>query len=179
MPDTLTATLTQTRPADRTSLFAPARRERAALVAGAAVGAAVLLAAARATQAGFLLPAMSRDAWLAVHLCSVIPALPLGAVVLLGRKGDARHRLLGRIWAVLMLVAALSSFGLKGLTGSFSPIHLLSILVLVSVPRGVVQAVRGNIVAHRRTMTFVYLGLVGAGAFTMLPGRLLGLALFH
>lgn len=81
--------------------------------------------------------------------------------------------MLGRVWVGLMLSAALSSFGLHGLTGGFSWIHLLSILTLVTVPRGVWQAIRHDIRAHRRTMTRTYLGLLSAGVFTFMPGRLL------
>ncbi len=87
-----------------------------------------------------------------------------------------------------MLVIALSSFGITGLSraalgpawaGWFSPIHLLSLFVLVAVPRAMWAAMRGNIAAHRRGMRRAYfLGLILAGAFTLLPGRLLGLMLF-
>jgi uncharacterized membrane protein len=102
----------------------------------------------------------------------------LGAYVLLHRKGDARHKLLGRVWAFLMLATALSSFGLTGLTGNYSPIHLLSILVLISLPRAIWDARRGRIARHRRTMTILYASLVVAGLFTFLPGRLFGIWLF-
>ena len=36
----------------------------------------------------------------------------------------------------------------------------------------------GRIAAHRRVMTGVYIGLVSAGLFVFLPGRLLGSWLF-
>ncbi len=117
-----------------------------------------------------------REPWLALHLISVVPAVPLGAYLLIRRKGDQTHRMLGRVWALLMLGAALSSFGLTGLrSGSFSPIHLLSILVLVSVPRAIVNARRGRIAAHRRSMTLIYLSLLAAGVFAFAPGRLMWL----
>jgi len=116
--------------------------------------------------------------WLILHLATVIPAIPLGAYVLLHRKGDARHKLLGRVWAFLMLATALSSFGLTGLTGNYSPIHLLSILVLISLPRAIWDARSGRIARHRRTMTILYASLVVAGLFTFLPGRLFGIWLF-
>ncbi|MFC3214510.1 DUF2306 domain-containing protein [Novosphingobium panipatense] len=74
-----------------------------------------------------------------------------------------------------MMVAALSSFGLPGGLGL---IHGLSVLVLVMIPRGILQARRGNIAAHRRTMSLTYLSLAVAGMFTLLPGRLLGSWLF-
>lgn len=148
--------------------------DRVILAAGAGVGALILLAFTHVVIAGRPLLAGRNDIWLMLHLLSVIPAVPLGVYVLCRRKGNRLHRLLGRTWGMLMMTAALSSLGLKGLTGGFSWIHVLSIIVLVMIPRGVVQAIRGNVGAHRRTMTLTYLGLVGAGLFTFLPGRLLG-----
>ena len=150
------------------------RREQWILAGGALVGGLILLAFTQAVIHGRPLPAGRHDAWLVLHLLSVIPAIPLGGYVLLRRKGDRLHRLLGRLWGVTMMIAAMSSFGLHGLTGGFSWIHILSVLVVIMIPRGVFQAMRGHIAAHRRTMTLTYLGLVAAGLFTLVPGRLLG-----
>ena len=154
------------------------QRDRLIVIAGTIAGGAILLAFANGLASGAVARSSWHDRWLALHLLSVVPALPLGGYVLMRRKGDARHRLLGRIWAGLMMVASLSSFGLHRVNGGVSPIHLLSILVLVSIPRAVVQARRGDIAGHRRTMALTYLGLSVAGLFTLLPGRLLGSWLF-
>lgn len=154
------------------------RLDRLVLIIGAGASGAILLALAHGLESGALARSSVHNLWLGLHLLSAIPALPLGAYVLLRRKGDARHRLLGRSWALLMLVAALSSFGLRGMTGGFGPIHLLSLLVLVMIPRGILQAIRRDIAGHRRTMTLTYLGLALAGIFTLLPDRLLGSWLF-
>jgi uncharacterized membrane protein len=86
--------------------------------------------------------------------------------------------MLGRLWGVLMLATALSSFALNGLTGGLSWIHILSIVVVIMIPRAVIQAMHHDIRGHRRTMTLTYLGLVVAGLFTFMPGRLLGSWLF-
>ncbi len=104
-----------------------------------------------------------------IHLVSVLPALPIGAIVLFGAKGTPRHRLLGRIWVVLMLTAAISSFWL-----SLSYIHIFSVLVLVSVPLSLWRLRLGDLIGHRRAMEGMYIGLVIAGAFAFIPGRLLG-----
>jgi uncharacterized membrane protein len=151
-------------------------RDRQIVAIGAVAGGAILLAFARGAAHGQL-ASLGHHGWLALHLASVIPALPLGGYLLLRRKGDRTHRLLGRVWGVLMLVAALSSFALQS-AGHLSVIHLLSALVLVMVPRGVLQAIRHNVAGHRRTMSLTYLGLAVAGLFTLLPGRLLGSWLF-
>ena len=54
---------------------------------------------------------------LIVHLFTAVPALPLGAYVLWRPKGDAPHKLMGRIWAGMMMVTAISSFWLQSLRG--------------------------------------------------------------
>lgn len=122
-----------------------------------------------------VLPASVPGWVVALHLLCVVPAVPLGAVVVLRRKGDALHKRLGRLWGGLMLGAALSSFGLTGLAGgTLSPIHLLSVLTLVTLPLAVFNARRGRIAAHRRAMVILYGSLLGAGAFAFLPVRILG-----
>ena len=140
----------------------------------ALVGAALLRRIASGTP---LLPS-HHSVWLALHLAAVIPALPLGGYILWRRKGDRLHRMLGRAWAGLMLLTAFSSFALHGMTGRLSWIHILSVVVCVTVPRGIVQAIRGDIARHQRSMTLTYAGLVTAGLFTFAPGRLLGAWLF-
>lgn len=108
-----------------------------------------------------------------IHLASVVPALPLGGYVLFRRKGDRLHRFLGRIWVVLMLVSAISSFWL-----SLSFIHIFSVAVLVSLPFSLWRLSKGDIVGHRRSMEGMYIGLVVAGAFAFIPGRFMGSLLF-
>jgi uncharacterized membrane protein len=118
-------------------------------------------------------PPPGADIALGIHLATIVPAIPLGGYVLWGRKGGLRHRLLGRIWAGMMMVSAISTFWLQSLDGGFSFIHLLSILTLVSIPVAIFNARRGNIRAHRNGMRGVYFGLIAAGLMAVLPGRLL------
>ena len=163
-----------------TILRQPATRldPRLLLLPVVAVSTLVGAALARRIASGLPLLPSEHSAWLALHLVSVIPALPLGAFILWRRKGGRLHRMLGRVWAGLMLLTALSSFGLHGMTGRLSWIHILAVVVLVTVPRGIVQAMRGDIARHKRSMTLTYAGLIAAGGFTFLPGRLLGTWLF-
>lgn len=123
-------------------------------------------------------PPAGAEVALYIHLFTVIPAVPLGAFVLWGRKGGRMHRLLGRIWAALMMVTALSTFWLQSLSGGFSFIHLFALLTLVSIPLAVWNARRGNIRAHRNAMRGVYAGLISAGLLALVPGRTLGTLLF-
>ncbi|PTX56982.1 putative membrane protein [Litoreibacter ponti] len=123
-----------------------------------------------------LIAEMTPAIW--VHLICVVAALILGAFVLWRRKGDARHRMLGRIWVGLMAVGALSSFAIREINpGGFSPIHLLSVYTLCSLVLGVlaVRARPARVRAHQNFMRSLYAsGLLIAGAFTFLPQRLLG-----
>lgn len=114
-----------------------------------------------------------------VHLLSALGALAVGAVVLARRKGTTSHRAIGWTWVVLMGTATVTSAfmldrGMPNVAG-FTPIHLLTVTVGVLLPRAVVAARRGNIVAHRRSMRGIYIGgCIVAGLFTLLPMRFLG-----
>ncbi len=111
-----------------------------------------------------------------IHVATVIPAAILGAWVLFGRKGTALHKALGRVWVALMFVTALSSFFVHELRliGVFSPIHVLSIVTLVSCGVIVWSARARRFEIHQRTVKGLYWGGIGlAGVFTLLPGRIM------
>ena len=112
---------------------------------------------------------------LVIHLATALPAIPLGGWLLLRRrKGDRVHRLLGRVWAALMLTTSAASFWLTGLTGTLSPVHLFSVITPLSIARAVWAARIGNMRAHRTATTGAYIGLLVAGGFALVPSRLLG-----
>lgn len=116
-----------------------------------------------------------------IHVAAVIPAALLGAYLLARAKGTPRHRLLGKIWLGLMVVTALSSFFIHQINMffGFSPIHLLSIFVLSGCWGAIVNARKHNIEAHKRIVRGLYFGgIVGAGAFTFLPGRIMNKVAF-
>lgn len=113
-----------------------------------------------------------------LHMLAACGALVVGGVTLLLKKGTAVHRLFGRVWVILMLVAALVSFGIRS-SGHFSWIHLLSAWILFVVGMAVYSIARRNVSAHRNWMTGAYIGLVVAGAFTFLPDRRLGHLLWN
>lgn len=121
-------------------------------------------------------PLLQASPVIQIHAFAAILALVVGGVVLFRRKGDLRHRFAGRIWVGLMVIVALSSLFIWTirLWGPFSPIHLLSILTLMLLWRGVTYARRRNIKLHRQVMQTTYvLALVIAGLFTFFPGRIM------
>lgn len=118
-----------------------------------------------------------------IHLATALPAAMLGPLILWRRKGDLPHRVLGRIWLALMLTTAIASAFIRapgsGVLGTgFSFIHIFTVWTLVVTPLAVMAARRGKIDAHRDAMKGLYAGLCVAGAFTLIPGRLLGSLIF-
>ncbi len=110
---------------------------------------------------------------IAFHISTALLALALGAVMFARPKGTPSHRLIGRIWVASMAATAFGSFWIRH-TGQFSWIHLLSAWTLFGLAMAVWNVRRGNIQAHRGWMIGLYMGLAIAGAFTLLPSRLLG-----
>lgn len=129
----------------------------------------------------FLDPLLEASPAIQFHVATVVPAAVIGAVVLIRRKGTPTHRLLGKVWVLLMVATAFSTFFIHtiNMVYGFSPIHLLSILVIVGCVRAVVAARNHDIRTHRRLMRGVYAGgIVGAGFFTLYPGRIMHQVIF-
>lgn len=109
-----------------------------------------------------------------IHVAGAMPAVLLTPVVLWRRRRDRLHRVAGYAWVVAMAVTAISSFWISGfgLVGTFSPIHLLSVLTLVGLVTGVRAAIQGQYRGHRAAMTNISWGLAAAGLLNFLPGRM-------
>lgn len=114
-----------------------------------------------------------------LHTAAAVVALVAVVAQFAGAKAGLRHRIVGWIFVAAMGVAAASSLWITGLIpGRYSPIHLLTFLTLAMLPVAIRHRRQGNIAGHRRTMIGLTLGLVGAGVFTLLPGRVIGQIVF-
>jgi uncharacterized membrane protein len=123
-----------------------------------------------------LAPLLEAEPVIQMHAFAAMGAFALGLVQLAAPKGTLPHRTIGWIWVTLMAVIALSSFFIHQirLVGPFSPIHLLSIFTLVMLPFAVLHARHHAVKKHRGAMIGIFVGgLVIAGAFTFLPGRVM------
>ena len=110
------------------------------------------------------------------HAIAALSAFVFGTVQLLAPKGTAAHRTIGYLWVALMIWVAAASFWIHEirLIGDWSPIHLLSVLTLVTVPLAVIAARAGRIQTHKRAMRALYVfALALAGLFTLMPGRIM------
>jgi len=123
-------------------------------------------------------PAYTWTPVILAHTLLAVTAVVLGALLLRGRKGHRGHRVGGWLWVMSMAGVAGLSFAIRRPEG-FSWIHGLSVFTLVTLVTGVGFARAHQVQAHRRNMIALYIGaLVITGLFTLLPGRLIGSALW-
>jgi uncharacterized membrane protein len=119
-----------------------------------------------------------------VHLGTIAPAFLMATFMMVTKKGTEVHKLIGRIYMVLMLFTAMVTLLMSAQVGPrlfnhFGFIHLLSVLVLYCVPSAYWAIKNGNVKRHRLSMIGLYIGgLIVAGGFTLMPGRMLGNVLF-
>nr|WP_256260981.1 DUF2306 domain-containing protein [Shewanella sp. NIFS-20-20] len=112
-------------------------------------------------------------------MATVIPAFLIGTYLLFTKKGTPNHKKFGRIYMILMLVTASISLFMQAQLGTlflghFGYIHLLSFLTIYAVPVAYFSAKNGNIKRHKTSMVALYVGgMLVAGTFALLPGRLL------
>lgn len=116
-----------------------------------------------------------------IHAFAALALIPLTLTIFTLKRGNHLHRILAWSWVLLMSCVALSSFWIQEiqLVGGFSPIHLLSLVTLVSLAVAVLAARSKRLPRHRRIMTWLtFASLTAAGFFTLLPGRLMNAVLF-
>jgi uncharacterized membrane protein len=124
-----------------------------------------------------LSPLLTTTLAVQIHVAAALSALLLGAYLMLAPKGAAFrwHKEMGWAWVVLMGITAVSSFFITGLMGHwYSPIHALSALTMIALPFGIAAVRQRDLAEHRKTMTgMFYGGMLLAGLFSFLPGRMM------
>lgn len=118
-----------------------------------------------------------------IHMTAALGALVTGPVALWARKGAKQrptlHRAFGYAWVTLMVIAAVSAafirsqlpFSLAG----FSPIHLFIPATFIGLFFAFRALARRDIAQHKAIMQRLYFGAgIGAGLFTLAPGRIIG-----
>ena len=120
---------------------------------------------------------------IAVHMTAAIGAIVTGPVALWARRGAQQHprlhRAFGYAWVTLIVVTAVSALfildrGMPNLAG-FTPIHLLVPVTFAGLFGAFYALAKGKIALHRQAMQSLYFAAcVLAGAFTLLPQRLVG-----
>lgn len=101
-----------------------------------------------------------------VHVIVALLAVGLGTGLLLTRKGTARHRQLGYIYAGCMMLVNLTAFRLYYLFGHFGIVHVGALLSLGTLVGGIGMAIgrpANWLVWHYRFMGASVTGLYAAG----------------
>ena len=105
------------------------------------------------------------------HLAAGLTALGLGIWALNRRKGGPAHRLAGRLWAGLMLGAAISGMAID--LHRFTPAHGAALFVFWMIPSVIMKVRRGDLRGHRRGVAYLLIALVIVSGLSVLPGHLL------
>lgn len=114
-----------------------------------------------------------------LHLATVVPAFGIGIVQFLRRKGTTAHKVLGRVYLLLMMATGWITLAMPAKIGPrfldhFGFIHIFSLMAVLGVPLADIAARRGYIRAHRFAMISLYVGgILIAGALAFSPGRML------
>jgi uncharacterized membrane protein len=106
-----------------------------------------------------------------VHLGVALFALGLGTAVLALRKGTRLHKVAGRLWAGLMVGAAVS--GLLVEPHRFTPAHAAALFVFWMIPMVILRARKRDLRGHRRGVAHLLIAMLIVAGLSVLPGHLL------
>lgn len=128
-------------------------------------------------------PILTASLPIQIHAFAALLAIASGAVALLRRSRDRLHKTAGYIWVTTMAVVALSTAFITAAVGptlfGYGLIHLFSVVVIVSLFRGVRAARARQIEKHMQIMRSLYVQALGiTGLITLVPGRRMNAVLF-
>jgi uncharacterized membrane protein len=101
------------------------------------------------------------------HVAAALSALGAGAAVLLLPKGTHRHRMLGTVYALALVLVNVAALSLHR-ENTFGVFHALAVVSLLTIAVGLAYLLLGRsspmvITTHAYCMTWSYAGLVAAG----------------
>ncbi len=103
-----------------------------------------------------------------LHTIVGFSSLAFGALVLFNIKGTLKHKILGKLYVVSMLILNLTAFGIYGLFNyGWGIFHWAAIASLATVLAGVLvlifrKKIKSWLLIHYELMIWSYLGLLGA-----------------
>jgi uncharacterized membrane protein len=101
------------------------------------------------------------------HVVAAVSALLVGAAVLLLPKGTHRHRVIGGVYVLILVVVNVAALSLHR-ENTFGVFHVLAVVSLVTIAVGLSPLLLGKrseavVTTHAYCMTWSYAGLVAAG----------------
>lgn len=97
-----------------------------------------------------------------IHVILGFLSLMSGLAVLLIKKGNLKHRLVGRVYVVSMLGLNLTAFGIYKLFGGWGVFHWMAIASLIPLLAGYFAIRYKKIEAHYFFMSWSFIGLLCA-----------------
>jgi uncharacterized membrane protein len=115
-----------------------------------------------------------------IHTICAFLALGLGIAMYGRQKGTRSHKIIGRIFAVLMLFVATSAIFIKGLNGDkFSFIHIFVIVTYVGLFQAFYHIRKKDVRRHKKAVAGLFFGaLLIPGIVSFFPGRLMWVVVF-
>jgi uncharacterized membrane protein len=115
-----------------------------------------------------------------LHVAAAVVALFVGAVIFLLPKGTGFHKLLGWTWVSSMIIVAATSIAMiVDLRTGINALHVFTAITVISLWGGLTAIRRGDVKRHAGSMIGLYVGgLIIAGAFAFIPGRVMWATFF-
>lgn len=115
---------------------------------------------------------------LSIHLSATILALIIGFYLFIfNKKYFLENRYIVLIWVFFLWISAISGIFLNLIT--FSPFHILSIIVLTTTPLALYNYKKGKNKEYKLGLYYNFVGLCLAATGTLYPGRRIGGILFR
>ncbi|WDI33101.1 hypothetical protein PUV54_07815 [Hyphococcus flavus] len=139
--------------------------------------------ALKAEESMSLQPLLEASWVIQVHAFSAMAAFVLGVIQFTAPKGTLPHKTLGAVWVLLMTLIVISSIFIRPsvypglpLIQWFGPIHIFTVVTTVGIVGGLIYLIKGGptLKKHKGPFMGIFIGgLIIAGAFAFLPGRIM------
>jgi uncharacterized membrane protein len=103
-----------------------------------------------------------------IHFIASISALVLGTLVLFYEKGTSRHKLIGKLYALSMLIVLITAFMTYKLFGTWGIFHWTAVISSLTLIAGLLPVYLRRPVKNYRSLhfSFMYWSIIGVyGAF--------------
>lgn len=133
-------------------------------------------------------PLLETSLVIQVHAISAMIAFALGVLQFAAPKGTLPHKSLGVVWVLLMTTITVSSIFIRPslypglpIVQWFSWIHIFTVITAIGIVQGVMILIGGGPMLKKHSGPFLGIfigGLVIAGGFAFLPGRIMHQVVF-
>lgn len=115
-----------------------------------------------------------------IHLVTALAALVFGTLMWIRPKGTRSHKLMGRLFVMMMVTTAFSAIFIRLINrGQFSFIHLFVPLTFYASIECIWAIRNGKIKKHVKSVKGLYFGALFIPAFfSFMPGRIMHMMFF-